>query len=121
MSYAVFHRDASGASQVEDAASLEDALGTVERLRNVPDVTDVRLFREVPVEVRTYYKVVVAEEEAREPVVAAPAVAGGSGPASDAPPGTFALRPPPVIEAPEPAEDVVEEAARRPSLFTRGG
>lgn len=62
MGYAVFHRDDAGTPTVEDVPSLEVALEIVERSRNGEGPRDVRVFREVPIEVRTYYKVPVAEE-----------------------------------------------------------
>lgn len=131
MGYAVCHRDAAGTPHVEDATSLDAALASVERLRNGDGAADVRLFREVPVQVRTYYKVEVADELAAAdavPVVVAdvpaapPAV--GAVAAPDELPGAFALRPPPVVDVPaEPVDDVdgEHEPARRTSLFTRGG
>jgi hypothetical protein len=48
MGHAVHYRDASGASQLEDVASLEAAVELVERLRNEDGASDVRVFREVP-------------------------------------------------------------------------
>ena len=63
MSYAVHYRDASGESRLEDVTSLEAAIELVERLRNEDGASDVRAFREVPLEVRTYYKVVAVEED----------------------------------------------------------
>jgi hypothetical protein len=62
MGYVVFHRDDAGTPTVEDVASLEAALEIVERSRNGEGPEDVRVLREVPIEVRTYYKVQVAEE-----------------------------------------------------------
>jgi hypothetical protein len=62
MGYAVFHRDEAGEPTFEDVASLEAALELVERSRNGDGPEDVRVFREVPIEVRTYYKVQVADE-----------------------------------------------------------
>jgi hypothetical protein len=107
MSYAVHHRDASGESRLEDVTSLEAAIELVERLRNEDGASDVRAFREVPLEVRTYYKVVAVEEE--------------SGAArKDPPPGAMPLAPPPTVTV--HAETTSEEAvadARRPGLFTR--
>ncbi|WP_052664084.1 hypothetical protein [Nitriliruptor alkaliphilus] len=64
MSYAVCHRDATDTLHVADVASLDAAVEAVERLRNEDGTSDVRVFREVPIEVRTYYKVVIADEDA---------------------------------------------------------
>jgi hypothetical protein len=63
MGYAVGHRDNNGTLHVEDVPSLERAVELVERLRNQEGPSDVRVFREVPIEVRTYYKVVLADED----------------------------------------------------------
>jgi hypothetical protein len=62
MGHAVYHRTASGEAQLDDVSSLEAALELVERLRNEEGPTDVRLFKEIKVEVRTYYRVVAADE-----------------------------------------------------------
>jgi hypothetical protein len=91
MGYAVFHRDEAGAPTLEDVASLEAALEIVERSRNGDGPEDVRVFREVPIEVRTYYKVQVAEEAEGAAVTdEAPAASGevaadGSPAAADEP------------------------------------
>jgi hypothetical protein len=75
MGYAVFHRDAAGTPTLEDVASLDEALAIVERSRNGDGPEGVRVFREVPIEVRTHYTVHVADE------VVAPAVASVEAPA----------------------------------------
>lgn len=61
MTYAVHHVDAEGCGQLEDTGSLEDALARVEVLRNDGAVSEVRVLKEVPIEVRTYYRVVAVE------------------------------------------------------------
>ncbi|MCC5947939.1 MAG: hypothetical protein JJT89_05740 [Nitriliruptoraceae bacterium] len=66
MSHAVHYRDAAGDDHVEDVGSLDAALELVERLRNDDGAQDVRVFREVPIEVKTYYRVVVADEHQPE-------------------------------------------------------
>ena len=78
MTYAVHHVDAEGRTQLEDVGCLEEALSRVEGLRNDGAVSEVRVLKEVPIEVRTYYRVVVVEEDAvgaaeapAEPVTAA--------------------------------------------------
>jgi hypothetical protein len=107
MSYAVHYRDASGESRLEDVTSLEAAIELVERLRNEDGASDVRAFREVPLEVRTYYKVVAVEEDGaarKEP-----------------PPGAMPLAPlPSVTVHPDvDAGEVVGADARRSGLFNR--
>ena len=64
MTYAVHHVDAEGRTQLEDVGCLEEALSRVEDLRNDGAVSEVRILKEVPIEVRTYYRVVAVEEEA---------------------------------------------------------
>lgn len=64
MTYAVHHVDAEGRTQLEDVGSLEEALSRVEGLRNDGAVSEVRILKEVPIEVRTYYRVVAVEEDA---------------------------------------------------------
>jgi hypothetical protein len=78
MGHAVHYLDATGASRFELQPTLDAALEAVERLRNDGSSSDVRVFKEVPIQVRTYYKVVVADGEdgapASEEVVEAPVV-----------------------------------------------
>lgn len=62
MSYTVHHVDAEGRGHLEDAASLEAALSAVEELQSDGRRSQVRVFKEVPIEVRTYYRVVAVEE-----------------------------------------------------------
>jgi hypothetical protein len=146
MGYAVCHRDETGTLKVEDVASLDAAVEVVERLRNEDGASDVRVFREVPIEieVRTYYKVSIADDESPAPVAvttdldavppapapAEPEVVDGPAPAASAGPvlptaplpGAFSLASTPV---PQPAVEVheLDDAAdgSRRSLFSRGG
>ena len=62
MSYAVHHVDAEGRGHFEDVASLEAALSAVEELQSDGRRAQVRVFKEVPIEVRTYYRVVAVQE-----------------------------------------------------------
>lgn len=122
MGHAVHYRNASGEIRLEDVTSLSAAVELVERLRNEDGADDVRVFREVPLEVRTYYKVVVADEaESAEPV---PEPSAPPEPADDQPPpGAMNLSPPPAATAsPTPAQTLDEELEqpRRGSLFNRG-
>jgi hypothetical protein len=103
MGYAVFHRDEAGTPTVEDVASLEAALEIVERSRNGEGPRDVRVFREVPIEVRTYYKVQVAEE-----VDAPAAVSETTAPGSDVTAEAAAVDVPVEAEAPVEADVVAE-------------
>lgn len=92
MSHMVVFRSAEGKPGYHQADSLDEAVRFVEHLRNQEGVTDTRLFKmqEIPLEVRTYYRVEVAgsdpapvvEEAERavgivdDPVVVEPLVAG---------------------------------------------
>lgn len=95
MSYMVNFRSAEGKPGYHPTDTLEEAVRFVEHLRNQEHVNDARVWRlhEVPIEVRTYYKVEVvtagaeptparAEEESPrlDPVAvpAAPAEASGA-------------------------------------------
>ena len=61
----VIFRRPDGKPGCYQADSVDDALRLVEMLRNQEKVTDARIFRmeEVPIEIRTYYKVEVAGEQ----------------------------------------------------------
>jgi hypothetical protein len=117
MGHVVHHQDASGTTHLDEVASLYAALERVEELRNRDGASAVRVFREVPVEVRTYYKAVAVDDA---PAPTSPAWSGSA----EVPSGAMPLVPPVAVR-----EDVVEEAAadepasteshRRP-LFSRG-
>lgn len=148
MTYAVHHVDAADSPQLEEFPSLEAGLARVEALRNDGEVSEVRVFKEIPIEVRTYYRVVAVEDAAvdgvtvpagedaapatppepadpgaGEPVAAAsvPEVGNGHRPATtDAPSGSVVMTPPPVAPAAEAAEPVAAESEHRGRLFGRG-
>ena len=80
MKYVVLSTDMAGRPKVDDVDSLDAAIQQVERLRNDDAVEDVRVLREVPIEVRTYYKVVALEGEETA------GAQGGQQPAPAAPP-----------------------------------
>ena len=97
MPHMVIFRSTEGKPGYHQADTLEDAVRFVERLRNQEGITDTRVFRmqEVPLEVKTYFKVEVASssdapvvEEAEpavladDPVVVEP-VPAGSGQAAN--------------------------------------
>ncbi len=73
MSHMVVFRSADGKPGYHQAETLDEAIRFVEHLRNQEGVSDTRLFRmqEIPLEVRTYYRVEVAGSV---PVDAAPVV-----------------------------------------------
>jgi hypothetical protein len=78
MGYAVFHRDAAGTPTLEDVASIDEALAIVERSRNGDGPEGVRVFREVPIEVRTHYTVHVADDAVAPVEATAPAEAAAA-------------------------------------------
>lgn len=146
MSYAVHHVDGAGATQLEDHATLDDALARVEALRNDGEVSEVRVLKEIPIEVRTYYKV-VAVEGASEPPTAAPEVAEHVDPTAldlagtpaetpaetpvepapprerparlEPPPGAMLIGPAPAHQEPPEGPETREPAPHR-GIFSRG-
>jgi hypothetical protein len=64
MKHVVLSTDASGQPKIDEVTSLDEALELVERLRNDDEVTDVRVLREVPIQVKTYFKVMAVEDDA---------------------------------------------------------
>ena len=101
MKHVVLSTDATGQPKVDDVDSLDEALQLVERLRNDDGVGDVRVLREVPIEVKTYYKVVALESEASAAGEAAPAPA----PDVDAAPSTDTGTSPAPDVAAAPSDD----------------
>lgn len=92
MSHMVLHRSPDGAAMYHQTESLEEAARHVEELRNAGQGADARIFRmeEIPIEVKTYYRVElpveasapvapapVAEAPAPSPAPAKPAKGGG--------------------------------------------
>ena len=74
MSFMVNFRSVEGKQGYHPADSLEEAVRFVEHLRNQEHVVDARVWRlqEVPLEVKTYYKVEVAPQGS-EPAATRPA------------------------------------------------
>jgi hypothetical protein len=110
MKHVVLSTDASGQPKIDEVASLDEAVAMVERLRNEDGVDNVRVMREVPIEVKTYYRVVVADDGA-EPaaeVVTPPDVAAQFSEDSvmPAPPSA----PAPEVAAEDPAPAVADTA-----------
>jgi hypothetical protein len=131
MSHVVLSKGASGEPKVDEVSSLEEALQQVERLRNEDGVSDVRILREVPIEVKTYYKVVALEDGPAPAPAPAPSEAPAapeavphvpaSGPRTDPPSGSAVLAPPHAVPATSVNDDLEElTSERRSSLFGRG-
>jgi hypothetical protein len=94
----VIFRRPEGKPGYHQAESVEDALRFVEMLRNQENVTDTRIFRmeEVPIEVRTVYKVeLAASSDAPAQAAQAPAPA----PAAAAAPSHSPPQPPQPVPA----------------------
>ena len=124
----VIFRRSDGKPGYHQAEGVDEAIRFVEMLRNQEKVTDARIFRmeEVPIEIRTYYKVeVVAEGDA--PVATAAATRSVAPPM--APPVAAPMAPvPPAVAnalAETPASEMpldpmpVEVAAGKARRFGR--
>lgn len=125
MDHAVHYRTSGGETTFEEVGSLEAAVAKVERLRNDEGVSDIRVYKQVPIEFKTYYKVSVVDDAASSASAPAPAAAPSSGEAapSTPPPGAMPLgqQSPSPAPAPAPApEPSADEESRRGSLFSRG-
>ena len=83
MSFMVNFRSAEGKPGYHPTDSLEEAVRFVEHLRNQEQVTDARVWRlqEVPLEVKTYYKVVVPSGAPAPAAASAPVSSPGPEPA----------------------------------------
>lgn len=79
MSHMVIFRSADGKPGYHQAESLDEAIGFVEHLRNQEQVPDARIFRmeEIPIAVKTYYKVEVSPAQS-SPAPASSAAVGSS-------------------------------------------
>jgi hypothetical protein len=98
----VIFRRPEGKPGYHQAENVEDAIRFVEMLRNQENVTDSRIFRmeEVPIEIRTVYKVEIASAGADNGGHPAPAAAPAAAPApapAPAPPAAPSLPVPPVV------------------------
>jgi hypothetical protein len=101
----VIFRRPEGKPGYHQAESVEDALRFVEMLRNQENVTDTRIFRmeEVPIEVRTVYKVELAGQPSDSPAHATHAApAAPVAPSTPAAPASTASAP-----VPQPVPAVV--------------
>lgn len=108
MQYLVRYTTPEGVDRYEEVATLEAAIALVERLRNEEGLSEVRVYRQIPLEVRTYYKVVVREGEAPRDGV------------SPVPPGAMPLAPSSSQAAPDGGPADIESLDGRRSRFGRG-
>ncbi|MBW3620759.1 MAG: hypothetical protein KY461_10980 [Actinobacteria bacterium] len=145
MDHAVHYRTAAGETKVEEVGTLDAAVSMVERLRNDEGVSDVRVYRQIPIEFKAYYKVSVVDDAGAggQAPAAAPTPAPAPQPAADAtppaappsppqspPPGAMPLGPSASAqpsaqpsatpsETPSGASDE-GDSSKRGSLFSRG-
>ncbi|MDP9402789.1 MAG: hypothetical protein M3P85_05525 [Actinomycetota bacterium] len=109
MSHMVMFRSAEGKPGYHQTESLDEAIGFVEHLRNQEQVPEARIFRmeEIPIEVKTYYKVEVSRSQAPAvaPAKAAPAAPATTSASAASPPekATVPTEEPVVIEPMMPA------------------
>ncbi len=115
MSHMVIYRSVDGQPVFHQVENLEDAARHVETLRNAGQGGDARIFRmeEVKIEVKTYYRVEVAAEEAKPAPAAAPAPAPAvaSAPVAAAPVATAPAPAAPPAVAPVAASAPASAAA----------
>ena len=125
MSHMVIYRSLDGQAVYHQAEGLEEAVRHVESLRNAGQGDDARIFRmhEVPIAVKTYYRVEVSEDAPPAMVAAtAPAVtaqaaqAAAPAPAPIAPDASAA----PAATKPEPATAGASPNGGRFGLFGKG-
>ncbi|MBW3576143.1 MAG: hypothetical protein KY462_00075 [Actinobacteria bacterium] len=117
MEHVVRYRTPAGEDRLEDVPSVEAALERVEHLRNDEGVADVRVYRQVPVTFRAYYRAAVVTHETPVPAPVVPVVDQPSPPA-----GAMPLAPAPVSVAHEENVEGTDTPAdnRKISLFNRG-
>ena len=116
MDHLVHHRTADGTDNYEAVPTLEAAIARVEALHN-EGTSEARVYREVPLAVRTYYRVTLADEGEPE-VAGALRAAAGAGAPQTPPPGAMPLSP--ASGAPAAAgADAAGESGRRAGIFNR--
>ena len=120
MAHMVIFRRPDGKPGYHQADTVDDAIRFVEMLRNQEKVTDARIFRmeEVPIEVRTYYKVEVATDPVPG-MTAAPHAAAAAPAASPVPNGAPDGLPVPPTVAEQLDPMPVEVAAGKSRRFGR--
>ncbi|HVE47289.1 MAG TPA: hypothetical protein VNA57_11155 [Acidimicrobiales bacterium] len=95
MSHMVMFRSADGKPGYHPTESLEEAISFVEHQRNQGQVPDARIFRmeEIPIAVKTYYKVEVSPVEPAKAAVPQASPVAPPAPAPAAPPAASAAPP----------------------------
>lgn len=114
MGHVVHYRDATGELRLDEAGSLDAALERAEQLRNDGDVEEVRIFKEIRTQVRTYYKVVAVDDD--DASTDAPDAAAGSADPPGEPTGDAAGDAPtdPAADAPAPESVGAPDAPQPP-------
>ena len=133
MSHMVIYRSLDGQQVFHQVENLEDAARHVETLRNAGQGDDARIFamKEVKIEVKTYYRVEVATDEApaapSKPIAADTSAAAAAAPvppvaAAAAPAAAAAAPAAPATAAvkPEPAGAGAAANGGRFGLFGKG-
>ena len=128
MSHIVIYRSNDGQAVYHQTEALEEAARHVEWLRNSGQGKDARIFRmqEVPIEVKTYYRVEVAVADEAQPAPATPAPAPAPAPAvaanrpSPAPAPAAAPAPAPAAPA-SPAPAAVKPETAGAGAGANGG
>lgn len=130
MGHLVRYRSPEGEERYDDVDDLDAAVQRVEQLHNEDGISDLRVYRQVPLEFRTYVRVAVAGEDTPARGSTSPEAPSGS--SASPPSGAAVISPAPASsdqnETPsEPSGQAVQadtelRAAenRRVSLFNRG-
>lgn len=127
MSHMVIYRSVEGQPVFHQVENLEDAARHVETLRNAGQGDDARIFamKEVKIEVKTYYRVEVASDEAPPapaPAKAAVAADRSADAAAPAPaPAPAPATPPVAAAAPAPPPAPSGPAAVKPEPAVAAG
>src|SRR5688500_12620766 len=119
MSHMVIYRSLEGQPVFHQVENLEDAARHVETLRNAGQGDDARIFamKEVKIEVKTYYRVEVATDEAASAAAPSKPIAADTSAAAAAP---AAPQQPPVAAAAAPAAAPSAPAAVKPEPAAAG-
>lgn len=124
MSHIVIYRSNDGQAVYHQTEGLEEAARHVEWLRNSGQGKDARIFRmqEVPIEVKTYYRVEVAAVDEAQPAPATPAPAPAVAANRPSPAPAPAAAPAPAPAAPaSPAPVAVKPETAGAGAAANGG
>ena len=121
MTHMVVHRAADGQAVYHETETLEEAARHVEQMRNAGQGADARIFRmtEIPIEVKTYYKVEVPTDDAVGAAAASTPAPAAVAEAAQAAPATPVAEVPTAAK-PEPATAGAAANGGRFGLFGKG-